>query len=69
MASDRTALYTASTPGIPVKALTIADRCDRCGARATTRAIFPSGEDLLFCSHHVRRYGTRLRKTGAILTA
>ena len=40
--------------------LTAADRCDRCGARATTRARFAAGE-LLFCGHHARKYDTAVR--------
>lgn len=34
-------------------ALTVADRCDRCGAQAFIRAVFRSGE-LTFCGHHGR---------------
>jgi hypothetical protein len=41
--------------------LTAADRCDRCGARATTRALLAGGSDLLFCGHHSRRYDEALR--------
>ncbi|HUR51406.1 MAG TPA: hypothetical protein VMZ11_04710 [Mycobacteriales bacterium] len=33
--------------------LTIADRCDRCGAQAFIRAVFVQGE-LTFCGHHGR---------------
>jgi hypothetical protein len=33
--------------------LTIADRCDRCGAQAFIRAVFAAG-DLTFCGHHGR---------------
>ena len=33
--------------------LTIADRCDRCGAQAFFRAVFVAGE-LTFCGHHGR---------------
>ncbi len=39
--------------------LTVADRCDRCGAQAFFRAVLVSGE-LLFCAHHGREYGARL---------
>jgi hypothetical protein len=39
-----------------VAILTSADRCDRCGARAATGVILAGGHDLLFCSHHSRRY-------------
>jgi hypothetical protein len=34
-------------------AMTLADRCDRCGAQAFVRAVFVSGE-LMFCGHHGR---------------
>ncbi len=29
------------------------DRCDRCGAQATTVGMY----DLLFCNHHAREHG------------
>jgi hypothetical protein len=45
--------------------LTAADRCDRCGARATTRLVFDSGSDLLFCAHHARRYDATIRACSA----
>ncbi len=41
--------------------LSAADRCDRCGARAYLRAVFPSGNALLFCAHHAREHATALR--------
>lgn len=41
--------------------LTAADRCDRCGARATTRVVLAGGSDLVFCGHHSRRYDDALR--------
>ena len=47
--------------------LTAADRCDRCGAAATMRAVLPSGAELLFCRHHARRHETRLRQLSAEL--
>ncbi|GAB3299374.1 hypothetical protein EK0264_17835 [Epidermidibacterium keratini] len=37
------------------------DRCDRCGARATTRATMASGLELLFCGHHAREYEAALK--------
>jgi hypothetical protein len=33
--------------------LSVADRCDSCGAQAFVRAVFASGE-LTFCGHHGR---------------
>jgi hypothetical protein len=41
--------------------LTADDRCDRCGARATTRVHFETGSELLFCGHHARKYDTAVR--------
>lgn len=41
--------------------LTAADRCDRCGARASTRVVLAGGNDLVFCGHHARRYDAALR--------
>ncbi|ACZ21525.1 hypothetical protein Sked_15900 [Sanguibacter keddieii DSM 10542] len=35
--------------------LTVADRCDRCGAQAYVRVQLPSGE-LFFCAHHARAH-------------
>ena len=34
--------------------LTLADRCDRCGAAAKVRAVLPKGGELLFCGHHAK---------------
>jgi hypothetical protein len=48
-------------PDSVVTALTAADRCDRCGARATTRVVLAGGSDLVFCGHHSRRYDEALR--------
>lgn len=50
--------------------LTAADRCDRCGARASTRVVLAGGNDLLFCGHHSRRYDEALRAVAVeVLTA
>jgi hypothetical protein len=45
--------------------LTRADRCDRCGAAAKVRAVLPSGGELLFCSHHAKAHGDKLREIQA----
>jgi hypothetical protein len=37
------------------EALTVADRCDRCGAQAYVRVQLRSGE-LFFCAHHARAH-------------
>jgi hypothetical protein len=41
---------------IATQALTAADRCDRCGARAYLRVTLPGGGELLFCAHHGRAH-------------
>ena len=41
--------------------LTAVDRCDRCGAAAQVRAVLPSGGELLFCGHHAREHGDKLK--------
>lgn len=43
-------------------ALTAADRCDRCGAQAYLRVELPGGGELLFCAHHARKHGDRLKE-------
>lgn len=44
------------------------DRCDRCGARATNRAVLANGLELLFCGHHAREYSTALAEKDIVLT-
>lgn len=34
--------------------------CDRCGAAAQARYVFPNGHDLVFCGHHSREYEAKL---------
>jgi hypothetical protein len=41
--------------------LTADDRCDRCGAQAYLRVHLASGSELLFCAHHGREHGEKLR--------
>jgi hypothetical protein len=45
--------------------VTASDRCDRCGAAARVRAVLPSGGELLFCNHHARQHGARLKELAA----
>ena len=42
--------------------LTASDRCDRCGAQAYLRVELASGGELLFCAHHAREHGDRLKE-------
>ena len=46
---------------------TIAQRCDRCGARATVRAVMSNGGELLFCGHHAREHEGRLHELAVTL--
>lgn len=42
--------------------LTAVDRCDRCGAQAYLRVQLRGGGELLFCAHHAREHGDKLRE-------
>jgi hypothetical protein len=42
--------------------LTALDRCDRCGAQAYLRVELAGGGELLFCGHHARAHGDKLRE-------
>jgi hypothetical protein len=42
--------------------LTASDRCDRCGAQAYLRVELQSGGELLFCAHHAREHGDKLKE-------
>ncbi|HET9841846.1 MAG TPA: hypothetical protein VFQ01_07555 [Nocardioides sp.] len=55
-------MTTAVAPG---SALSAADRCDRCGAQAYLRVELQSGGELLFCAHHAREHGDKLREIAA----
>jgi len=50
---------TAVAPTTPLTAL---DRCDRCGAQAYIRVELAGGGDLLFCAHHGREHGDKIRQ-------
>jgi hypothetical protein len=51
-----------TTAVAPIAALSAADRCDRCGAQAYLRVELQSGGELLFCAHHAREHGDKLRE-------
>ncbi len=57
-----------TTAVAPSAALSAADRCDRCGAQAYLRVELQSGGELLFCAHHAREHGDKLRKIAAHVT-
>ena len=49
------------TTAVATSPLTASDRCDRCGAQAYLRVELPGGNELLFCAHHGREHGPKLR--------
>jgi hypothetical protein len=51
-----------TTAVAPTSPLTAVDRCDRCGAQAYLRVELAGGGDLLFCAHHAREHGDKLRE-------
>ncbi len=59
-------MTTAVAPS--AAALTAADRCDRCGAQAYLRVELASGLELLFCAHHAREHGEKLREVAVSVT-
>ena len=54
-------MTTAVAPS--ASALSAADRCDRCGAQAYLRVELQTGGELLFCAHHAREHGDKLRES------
>ncbi len=58
----------AVTATLVTETLTAADRCDRCGAQAYLRVVLSSGGELLFCAHHGREHGDKLREVAADIT-
>ena len=50
---------TALAPSAPLSA---EDRCDRCGPQAYLRVELQSGGELLFCAHHARVHGEKLKQ-------
>ena len=54
---------SANTIQPALEPLTALDRCDRCGAQAYVRVTLMSGLELLFCGHHMREHGDKLRGT------
>lgn len=54
-----------TTAVAPLAPLNAADRCDRCGAQAYLRVELVTGGELLFCAHHAREHGDRLREVAS----
>lgn len=53
---------SAEAVSAPAWLLTAVDRCDRCGAQAYVRVLFPGRRELLFCAHHNRQHAAALAK-------
>ena len=51
-----------TTAVAPSSSLTAMDRCDRCGAQAYLRVELAGGGELLFCAHHAREHGDKIRE-------
>jgi hypothetical protein len=51
----------------PARALTAADRCDRCSARAVVETVMLQGGSLLWCGHHFSSYQSSLASFGATI--
>lgn len=49
------------TTAVADSPLTASDRCDRCGAQAYLRVHLSGGSELLFCAHHAREHGDKLK--------
>jgi hypothetical protein len=58
---QRTGRKAPVTTAVAPSPLTASDRCDRCGAQAYLRVELPGGSELLFCAHHAREHGPKLR--------
>jgi hypothetical protein len=58
---------TVTTAVVPSAALTANDRCDRCGAQAYLRVELAEGAELLFCAHHAREHGDKLRQVAVVV--
>ncbi len=56
-------MTTAVAPS--TASLSAQDRCDRCGAQAYLRVELVSGGELMFCAHHAREHGDKLREVAA----
>jgi hypothetical protein len=54
-----------TTAVAPSASLTAADRCDRCGAQAYLRVELQTGGELLFCAHHAREHGDKIKEIAA----
>ena len=57
-----------TTAVAPSSSLTALDRCDRCGAQAYLRVELQSGGELLFCAHHAREHGDKIKEIAASVT-
>jgi hypothetical protein len=56
-----------TTTVAPTPPLTAEDRCDRCGAQAYLRVELASGGELLFCAHHAREHGDKLKQVARVV--
>ena len=55
-------MTTTVAPSAPLTAI---DRCDRCGAQAYLRVELQTGGELMFCAHHAREHGDKIKEIAA----
>lgn len=55
-------MTTTVAPSAPLTAM---DRCDRCGAQAYLRVELQTGGELMFCAHHAREHGDKIKEIAA----
>jgi hypothetical protein len=51
----------------PARTLTVADRCDRCSARALVETALLQGGSLRWCGHHFALFEDALNASGATI--
>lgn len=56
-----------SAEAVYYDALTAADRCDQCAARAGVRVANNAGKDLTFCNHHWNDHHDALTASGFLV--
>lgn len=58
---------TTQTETKPESTLTVADRCDRCGAQARVIFAMPINGEILMCKHDADKHGDAVQSKGGII--
>lgn len=64
--ASATTVQDNTTTTVERPALTLADRCDRCGAQAFVRAVLLAGE-ILMCGHHGKKHMAELTAQAVVV--